>query len=419
MNSNVINLHFDRQHSNSSIIFRVTVNNSFHASYKEEMEKLHKVLSTINKENYRSFTKLSDDILNNVFFKNNKKIIKFANEINKNHDYEFFINHLFKFKSFLIEEINHLNDLNSIFNNKIVFSQIQINHLKSLDIDVFVKEKIKNSQFTFFLEKEIKNSFINVYMNNFQNDMIILKKDFENLFYKMKNCTVNDFLKDYLELNSKKDLLSKNDILYYHFSTSYYLTLINHFKEAYKRIEISVSKIFKERKDFQLKSPIVDDKYFFYKVLNEFFTSEVKNIIQIKSTDSLFRFVNYLISKLDNDYNSNIEVNIPIRFFAKIDDQTYRKKIVEVNRKYFKKISHVNKQYFFNQSKDSHFTYISSLIISDDFIIYKELFHNFMTNKMKIKKDQVSISTENLTVNYYDVFLFLELFDDQIENEVA
>jgi hypothetical protein len=419
MNLNVINLHFDRQHSNSSIIFRVTINEEFSRSYKDEMEKLHKTLSTINKENHESFYEYNYEILNNKILKNNKKIIKFANEMSKNRNYDFFMNHIFKFKSFIMEEINHLSDLASIFDNKIVFSQIQINHLKSLDIDVFVKEKIKNSQFTFFLEKEIKNSFINVYMNKFQSDMIALKKNFEELFYKMKTCSVNDFLKDYLELNSKKDLLSKNDILYYHYATSYYLTLINHFKEAYKRIEVSVAKIFKERKDFIVKSPVIDDKYFFYKVLNEFFYSEVKNIIQIKSTDSLFRFVNYLISKLDNEYNSPIEINIPIRFFSKIDNQIYRKKIVEVNRKYFKKISHVNKQYFFNQTKDTNFTYISSLIFSEDFIVYKELFHNYMTKQMKIKKDHVSVSTENLTVNYYDVFLFLELFDDQIINEVA
>lgn len=413
----IFKLYFDRQQSNESTIYRLILDENIKNTTISKYTEVSNRIKDINYDNFESIHSLKVFIESSPLMLSNYKFLEIIKVLNSYNEINFIQGKLINFRKYLNEEITFIEQTEELFKDKIVFTQIQINNLKTNDIDVYVKEKIKNSSFTFFIEKEIRKSFIQNYAERFQKELIVLKNSYEALFYKMKDCSIQDFLDLYLALDSKKELLSQNDVLYYHFASAYYLQLINHFKESYKRIEYSIRKIYKEMNYIKDLVPPANETMFFYKVLEHFLKSQTVKVIQIKSKEPLSKYINYIIEQVDPDFNTPIKLKIPIKIFEKINKTFYLKKIVKINKNNLPNLSHCDKKVFFSQVDTNEFSFISSYIVPEEFTFYKTFFHNFMTKNIQTIRKKSIEKDDKVSVEYYGHFLFLELFDDEVKRK--
>lgn len=411
----IISLYFDRQHTQNSLIYRIILNNKYLEDYSIFIKNEIKYLKELNyqsKEDLNLDLILKKDLISHV-----KSFLLISKRINESNDIMSLkraINDLIKF---YISELSYVNNTKSLLKEKILFAQVNILNLDYMDIDVFIKDDLENN-LGYFLEREVSFAFLNISIPRFKSDLNNLTKKFENLFHKMQDenklLKTANFLEDFLELNLEKELLITNDTLYYHFSSNYFLTLISHFKNAYKRINKNINLIFKQ------KNKTFSNDGDFYKVLDFFLNEPLLKTIKIKDGSLLERYINYFLNNLIKEYVIENSIKIPISIFEKSNFNYYRKILKSINQnEYNSNLSHINENYFHTVSRDDHFIYVESFLPPSQFMIFKEYFNSYMTKINTIHYKELSLMNNDTNIIYYDYFFNLILFNDSYEENIA
>lgn len=404
-------LYFDRQLGTSSIVFRVDCNQELLHSKIKLFKDSYKKLNSAISEQSDSLKELIIS-LESILTGNNHLLLisqSLKNETNKS--------------IISIKSKNYLNIIKSeldlkiktrdLFKSKIIFTQIQILNLKYMDIEIFLKDNIRDESLLKFLIKEITMSFKNDYTQKFSNRMNEISNLYESLFLKMQkdqSFTIKKFIHSYLELNIKKEELLINEVLYYYYASSYFLSMLEHFKNAYKRIKKNFIFIINKKEEYGENS--------FLKLLHYLGEEPILKAIKIKDFDILEKYNNHL---LKNKESLNFyKIEIPLNFMIKVNKQAYLSSIISINKKEFIKIDHFNKKIFFSKKSDDHFSYINAIYLPSEFKVYKNIFQNFMTKEMTIEKKEVLYKEDkNYNIVLYDFFFNINLFNDSIEEGVA
>lgn len=410
----LLSLFFDRQHTQNSLIYRIIINDDYLDNY---LTFFKKEINYLKELSYNDKSDLDlNYLLNKVFLSHIKSFLLISKRINESNDLITLkrgINDLIKF---YMLEISYINHAKSLLKEKVLFTQINLLNLDYMDIDVFIKDDLENN-LGYFLEREVSFTFLKNIIPKFKNELNRLTNKFEKLFYKMQNenelLKTTDFLDEFLQLNIEKESLIINDILYYHFSSNYFLTLISQFKNAYKRINKNINLIFKQKNNFS-------NELEFYQVLDFFMNQPLLKTIKLKDKSLLDKYINYFLNNLMKEYVIEDSIKMPISIFQKSNLNYYRKILKSINTSEFKSnLSHINENYYHTISRDDYFTYVETILSPSQFLVFKEYFNTYMTQKNTIKYKEVFLNYNNINIIYYDYFFNLVLFNDSYEKNIA